>query len=236
MDRVEPTSPLVASALLAPLFDGPPRSLHVIHRCASACQLADNTGVVRACAVTAAALRFPHAVVLQLLPDGASLAVGDGLLRWGGATFAVARWWRPARPRLPALRSRLRDVPLDDLVGSWRDRLGEGPGLTPYADDVLCGVLVSLHAAGHPRADALSAQVLATPLKHSTSATSAALLRLAAGGWCIDAVADYLTALASGVDLAPVERTLRLVGSSSGLGLLEGIAAVVGEAPVDQVA
>lgn len=219
---------MVASSLCAPLLDGPPQVLRVVHRCASACQLADDAGVVRACAVTSAAVRLPHALVLPSLPHEPTLSVGGGTVWWNGHTFSIARWWRPARPHLPALRDHLRSGLLDDLLLGWRDRLGGGTGLTPYADDVLCGMLVALHAVGDARVDRWSAAVLRMPLERHTSATSAALLRLAARGWCIAEVADYLTALAAGTGVSPAAEALQRVGSSSGRGLLEGIAAIVG--------
>lgn len=222
---------MVASSLCAPFLDEPPQPLRVVHRGASACQLADDAGVVRACAVTSAAVRLPHAVVLPRLLAGSTLIIGCGRLCWDDQTFSAARWWRPARPHLPELGDHLRGRPFDDLLHDQLSRLGAGPGLTPYADDVLCGMLVALHAAGDVRADRWSAAVLGTPLERYTSATSAALLRLAARGWCIDAVADYLTALAAGTGIPPATETLQRVGSSSGRGLLEGITAVVGEVP-----
>ena len=116
------------------------------------------------------------------------------------------------------------------------DRLGAGPGLTPYADDVLCGMLVALRAAGHHQAERWSAIVAAAALEQRTTATSAALLRLAAGGWCIDQVADYLTAVASGCGVEAAARELRQVGDSSGRGLIEGITALVGDAAVGAAA
>lgn len=236
MATADPNSSLVASVLCAPLLDGPLRSLRVVHRSASACQLADDAGVVRTCAVSSGTLRFPHSVVLPQLPSGPALTIGTGKLDWGGVTFAVTRWWRPARPLLPSLRSRVREGPLGDRLPRWRDRLGEGPGLTPYADDVLCGTLTALRAASHPAVDTLAAAVMSTPLERYTTATSAALLRLAAEGWCIDPVAEYLRALATSTVTAPAARALGAVGSSSGRGLIEGITAVIGEAPVVRAA
>ena len=236
MSLVEPTSSLAASALLAPLFDGPPVSLHVVNRCTSAVQLADEAGVVRGSAVTSAAVRFPHAVVLPKLPDEPALTVGDRALSWGCTTFSVARWWMPAQPRLPMLLTRVRGRVLDDAWLRWRDRLGEGPGLTPYADDVICGILLTLRAAGDSRADGWAAAVLAFPLKRYTSAASAAMLRLAAAGWCIDQVSDYLLALSTGRGIPAAEQALRGVGSSSGEGLIEGITAVVGGASLGAAA
>lgn len=107
------------------------------------------------------------------------------------------------------------------------DRLGAGPGLTPYADDVLCGMLVALRAAGHHQAERWSAIVAAAALEQRTTATSAALVRLAADGWCIDPLADHLNAIATGCAVENSARALGRVGHSSGHGLLEGVAAVV---------
>ncbi len=220
---------MVASSLCASILDGPPQPLWVIHRSMAACQLADAEGIVRACAVTAAGIRLPHAVVLPTLPAGPRLTAGSGRLRWDTHSYPVARWWRPARPQLPTLLPQLRGRSLDTVVHRWLGRVGAGPGLTPYADDVLCGMLVALRAAGHWHAERWSAAVRATPLERSTTATSAALLRLAADGWCIGPVADYLTALATGSGVHTAERELRQVGHSSGRGLLAGITAVVGD-------
>jgi Protein of unknown function (DUF2877) len=224
--------PMVASVLCASLLDGPSQPLQVVHRSRAAYQLADRHGKVRLCLATATAVRLPYSVTVRRLPDGSEGgAIGDGRLAWGGHTYRVARWWTPARPDHPTLRRRVRCGPVDNLVRTWRHRLGRGVGLTPYDDDVTCGALVTLHAARDPRATGLSREVLCTPLEQATTATSAALLRAAAGGWCIDAVAAYLASLAAEKPASAETAALLDVGASSGHGLLEGMTRVCGAAP-----
>jgi hypothetical protein len=101
--------------------------------------------------------------------------------------------------------------------------LGRGGGLTPYGDDILCGALVALRAAGAPAASLLSQRLTAARLEQRTTAVSAALLRLAADGWCIDQLAAYLHAQAAGVEISAARAALLEVGGSSGRGLLQGV-------------
>ncbi len=223
--------PLTASTLCAPLIDGPRQPLRVAQMSRQAWQLADQNDVVVASLVSPTAVRLPNAFLLPGRTPTAdaspSLWVGDGALDWDGTRLRVARWWRPARPRLVALRLRLRLETAVALRRGWRRLLGRGPGLTPYGDDVLCGALVALHATGHPVAAVWSADVVATPLEALTTATSAGLLRLAAEGWCIDEVAAYLTAVSRGSGLDAATAGLLAVGHSSGQGLIDGINRVV---------
>lgn len=232
---------MTASILCASLLDGPRQPLCVAHRSRGAYQLADRHGMVRVCLADTSAIRLPHALTVRRLPPPPdSVDVGGGCLRWGATTYRVARWWLPARPSVPGLHRGLHErAAVDlrtrwaamDLRTRWQRRLGHGDGLTPYGDDVVCGALIALHATGEPAAVAVSHEVAAAPLERHTTATSAALLRFAAAGWCIDAVAEYLTALASGHDLGAARAALLAVGSSSGRGLLEGIDMVCGAEP-----
>jgi Protein of unknown function (DUF2877) len=222
---------MTASILCAPLLDGLRQPLYVVHRSRSAYQLADRHGTVRLCVADPAAIRLPHALTVRRLPaPTGTISIGGGRLDWGSSAYSVARWWLPPRPALPALRGSWSERAAADLRRRWRGWLGRGDGLTPYGDDVICGALVALHAAGEPAAAQVSQEVAATALELRTTATSAALLRLAAAGWCIPAVADYLRALASGHALSATRAALLGVGSSSGRGLLEGIGMIgVGE-------
>jgi uncharacterized protein DUF2877 len=220
--------PMVASVLCTPLLDGPPQPLRVVHSSSVAFQLADAAGKVRLCLATQAAVRLPSSVVVGRLPvEADDVWVGGGRLRWGRHTYRPARWWTPHRPHLPALLPKIRTA-VDRLIADWRPRLGRGDGLTPYDDDVTCGALVTLRAAGDPRAQDWSRDVLHTPLEQATTATSAALLRSAAEGWCIDAVAGYLARRATDQDASSEKAALVRVGASSGRGLLEGITVACG--------
>lgn len=230
--------PMVASSLASPLLDGSPQTLHVAHRSRLAVQLADATGRVVLGVTFPGAVRLPFACAVAP-PAGASssFSVGGGVLAWGDNVYAATRWWRPPRPRHQALAPAVDDSAVRRLSASWRGLLGRGSGLTPYGDDVLCGALVTLNATRHPGAAALARKICDTHLEASTTATSSALLRAACEGWCIDQLADHLSALAlsalalraltGAVDGAGTRAALLSVGSSSGRGLLEGIALVL---------
>ena len=73
----------------------------------------------------------------------------------------------------------------------------------------------------------LAQDIAGADLERSTTATSASLLRTACEGWCIDELADLLRCLARGEDPTSARDTLLRVGSSSGRGLIEGVATVL---------
>jgi Protein of unknown function (DUF2877) len=222
-----------ASVALAPLLDGPRRALYVAHRSDSAWQLRAGaaSGRVVACLLAPGSLRLPHGVVVPFgLPPGApeSVSVGGGVLNVDGTVAGVARWWSPSAPRLPDLADRVDERAARDLLRTWRSRLGEGDGLTPYADDVLCGGLVALLAAGHPLGARLAAAVDAADLEAATTAISAGLLRQAVHGRCIDALAAYLSALRRApAEVARWRAALEGVGHSSGRAMVEGVSRVL---------
>jgi hypothetical protein len=249
---------MAASILVAPVIDGPHRHLHVVHRSRFALQLADETGRVDFAVTFPGAVRLPYAcAVASPVSASSSFSVGDGVLAWGDdlcntcttpsttwpgvapagptsslVTFTVARWWRPAKPRHHALAEAVDPAGVRRLVDTWPDLLGRGTGLTPYGDDVLCGALVTLSAVQHPDFAPLASDISAASLDERTTATSAALLRAACEGWCIDELAWHLAALATpdpASYAAASRRRLRAVGSSSGRGLLEGVGLVLGD-------
>lgn len=230
------SQPMVASLLLAPWLDGPTRSLHVVHRSRLSLSLAEDSGRVAFSVMFPAAVRLPYAcVVASRAGSSSSFSVGGGVLAWGedeasSVQYRTTRWWQPARPAPvdhPGLGEAVDTAAVHRLTRTWRDLVGRGPGLTPYADDVLCGALVALHAAGHVAAAELAHAVNTSDLEAATTATSASLLRAACEGWCIDELAHYLRALARSEDLTSTGQALSRVGSSSGLGLLQGVATVV---------
>ena len=106
----------------------------------------------------------PMRAVVPSLPSGSSpVSVGDGSwLGWDGsdAVDRVARWWQPARPALdlPCSPTPSTRPPSPASRPPGRPSLGRGAGLTPYADDVVCGALVTLRATGHPAAPRLAAR------------------------------------------------------------------------------
>jgi hypothetical protein len=221
---------ITASSLCAALIDGPEQVLAPVHRSDLAWQLAGSDGRVVACVATSTALRLPHAVVVASLPLRSSpVVVGGGTVGWAGARHRIRRWWQPARPFEPRLRRRIDDATALEFAIHWKADLGRGDGLTPYADDVICGALILLRATRHPMADLIATDLANVDLEDRTTAASAALLRHAADGWCIDPLADYLSQLAAGHDHSAAEKSLLRVGHSSGAGLLEGIALLLDE-------
>lgn len=215
----------VASVVCAQLVDGPACGLHVAHRSSLACHLADETGRVVICLVTHGALRLPHAILVNRLPDPttARVTVGSGRIAWERASVAVTRWWLPARPVLPALGFLLSDQEAAAFAHDWSMTIGRGEGLTPYDDDVVCGGLATLWAAGHPAAIDVAAELRREDLERRTTPVSAALLRLAADGWCLTQLAGYLRERAQGVVDGPSAQLLQQVGHSSGHGLIAGV-------------
>lgn len=240
------SSGITASLVCAPLIDGPVQPLQVAHRARESWQLVDQRGMAVCCVITPRAVRLPNAFVVDSLPRGASpISVGGGSLGWGGSRVRIARWWRPARPHLLSLRARLHEPSVAAFCATWSDTLGRGEGLTPYADDVVCGSLLTLRAGGHPAAAHIASDVRRIRLERHTTAASAGLLRLASHGWCIDALADYLTALSRPIstDDAHVSprsddsrARLSQVGHSSGLGLIEGVHRMLSPLLVESVA
>lgn len=221
---------LCASTLVRSLLDGAVRPLRAVDRTSTAWQLCDHTGRVVACLGASSGWRLPYAFVVDALPAAdAELSVGAGALNIDGQCLRPRRWWRPARPVLRSLP--VRPTAISGVASRWRDELGRGPGLTPYADDVICGSLVAFAAADV--GSELRTAVAAYDLERRTTAVSAALLRLACDGWCIDEVAGYLTALEAnaggrpGADLIERRGRLLAVGHSSGRGLLRGIDSVL---------
>ncbi|MGH3508481.1 MAG: DUF2877 domain-containing protein [Nocardioidaceae bacterium] len=217
-----------ASVLAAPLVDGPTRILRVAHASRLAWQLADDHDRVVTCVIFPGAVRLPHAMAVPELSAAPSLvSVGGGVITLSGRSLPLTRWWRPARPRTSALRRRVVVSSVHDLAARVPRLIGLGAGLTPYGDDVVCGALVACSAIGIQEGAALVDAVSALDLDRRTTATSALLLRHAVSGYCIDEVADYLHALATGRKVDQARRTLLAVGHSSGAGLLEGIHRVV---------
>lgn len=236
---------MAASVLLAPWLDGPAQPLHVVHRSRLALTVADGSGRVAFSVMFPGAVRLPYACAVAPRAGTGStsspLSVGDGVLAWSNDGHAqvrhrVTRWWTPARPRPehhPTLQRAVDEAAVRRLTGSWRDRLGAGPGLTPYGDDVLGGALVTLHAVGHPAVATLATEVTTSDLERSTTAISAALLRAACEGWCIDELAVHLLVLERSTDPTSSERALLRVGSSSGHGLLAGVRMVLPRTAAD---
>ena len=160
-------------------------------------------------------------------PEGLSRAIIDGGARAPATCTAAIE--RVAIPRIQALRAWLGDriggtggaaFPPAQAVGL----LGLGPGLTPSGDDVLCGVLLGLHAIGATAiASELAGSVLsAAPLQ--TTPLSRALLAASAEGEGGEALHRFIAAAssASADQLDCVVENLGRIGHTSGWDALAG--------------
>jgi hypothetical protein len=180
--------------------------------------------------------------------------VGDGQIAWigpaGPVVVRAVREWAPARVRrgtvvasaLTAVRgglpapgalgidaepvSRLTDDPAQAVARL----LGRGPGLTPAGDDVLAGFLVGARAFGLDARRMRAAIAARAPAR--TTALSAALLRHAGRGECIDEVAAVVAALTDHGHPEPALGRLLAVGHTSGSALAVGLAAAAAAANV----
>lgn len=167
--------------------------------------------------VTSDALVLPTA--LRLHTPGArdwGVVVGD-VVRVGGHVVSlpaygirVVRSWRPRQVTAAPDRSDTLD---------WAPLLadvGRGEGLTPRADDVLCGALLAARALGLALPEAL-------PLERTTS-LSASLLVAASKGYAVSSVVDHVTAAVAGSpDAGRTREHVLAIGHTSGEALLEGV-------------
>lgn len=220
---------MAASTLCVDLLAGPRIPLTVEHRGRQAWQLSASGFPLGVSLLTPGAVRLPQAVVVSHLPsETPRLSIGRGALWYDDQRVSVRRWFRPARVTGgQRARRAASDHGLHALLVSWLTHLGRGGGLTPYGDDVICGVMLGLLAAGDPRASWLADGLRDTDLDSRTTATSAALLRCAAEGWCIPEVDRLLRSLSGTRPDPGAVAGLLLVGHSSGRGLLAGLAQVV---------
>jgi hypothetical protein len=150
----------------------------------------------------------------------------------GGQLDAMARI---AVPRILALRAWLRDelvmaglamrpVPLEAL-----GLLGLGPGLTPSGDDMLCGVLIGLQAAGAHRVARALADAVEPIAVQATTRLSCAFLSAAADGEGSEALHAFIAAVMSArmecLDATVVE--IGRHGHTSGWDALAGVVMVL---------
>lgn len=167
--------------------------------------------------VTSDALVLPTAVRLaQPSPHAWGVEVGDVVTVGGdeislpGHGIRIVREWRPRRVSTGSANPTAFDW------ATLLDDLGRGEGLTPRADDVLCGALLAARAFGIPMPDEI-------PVGRTTS-LSASLVLAARAGYAVSAVVDHVThAVAGSADADRTRELVLAIGHTSGEGLLEGI-------------
>lgn len=150
--------------------------------------------------------------------------VAAGVLHLSGVPLVVGRLRDVAVPRVqPGTLRALDALPTPRTVAPLHPAevaglVGAGDGLTPWADDVLCGWL-ALHRAVGLATPAVDAAIRASA--HRTTLLSATLLDCAQRGEVLPQFATFVAALGSPA-LGRAEADLQAVGHSSGAGLLEG--------------
>ncbi|KGN42408.1 hypothetical protein N801_17250 [Knoellia aerolata DSM 18566] len=167
--------------------------------------------------VTSDALVLPTSILLATpSPHPWGVVAGDVVMLGGdvvalrGHGIRVVRSWRPRRVGTAAPSAATVD---------WRGLLadvGRGEGLTPRADDVLCGALLAARAVGIAGPETL-------PLERTTS-LSASLLVAASEGYAVSCVVDHVAAAVAGSpDVERTREQVLAIGHTSGAGLVEGI-------------
>lgn len=215
------TIPAAASPLTLGLVTGRCRSAVVLAAFPTALYLGlpDHSSVLPV--VTSDALVLPTAVRLPGpgphdwgVAPGDVVAVGGGVVALPAHGIRVVRSWRPRRVAT-SLSSPVRF--------DWTHLLaevGRGEGLTPRADDVLCGALLAARALGIARPDVL-------PVERTTS-LSASLLLAASDGYAVPALVDHVTnAVAGSADLTRTRELVLAIGHTSGEALVEGVELVL---------
>jgi len=167
-------------------------------------------------------------------PPRARPALDAAALRAGVAALeeALREALRQLPPALVAPAAALERAVGDldaDAAGSAACRLvGLGPGLTPAGDDVLAGLLVTLHHLGgqdgRALVDALRDAVMPAAGERTTS-LSAALLRHAARGEAAQEVVSVVDAVGGHRPAEPALARLLRIGHSSGHDLARGVLA-----------
>ena len=180
----------------------------------------------------------------RLPPIGGAISLGAGAARLAGTDIRIGRFlnfqMRPfsldAAPQMRARLTELLGVPASeelsekDLTGlshhpaaALPSVLGKGTGLTPFGDDVVCGLLATLLAAGVPGARDLRERALELAAARTTP-LSATLLRRAGAGDVLPAFARVVSDLSTGSDrLTASVSNLRAIGHTSGAGMLLGL-------------
>lgn len=218
VDEFSGEFPGAASTLLADLLMQPGLRLTEVARTRSSVHY--ETGredVPVLCVATPDAVLLPHTFVTPVLPAAPEIV---------DATWRVTRWWHPCRPvgLAPPPADRVAALPCssyDVLVPSAL--LGRGAGLTPEGDDVLAGALVTAHATADPRLDAWCEATREALATRRTTAVSRGMLHHALDGYATPQLADLLTALCRGGDLAGPLARLHTLGHTSGDALLDGV-------------
>ncbi len=213
-----------ATARVAAVLEGAPRAVRELGRSSSTVwyEVAPARVVVLQ---GAGPVRLPCALVTAqpVVLDG-EVTVGDGTLAGASTDIRVSRTVSLRVPELPPPSAgRVRQAcQVVDPADPDLALLGSGPGLTPYADDVIAGHLAAARA-WRLDVDGL-ARGARTAAPTRTTALSATLLAAAADGEVVAPVTALLRALSTdGADVRAAVDRLCEVGASSGRGMAAGV-------------
>src|SRR5699024_1785171 len=173
------------------------------------------------CAVATRLERMEELFEGDRLPAiGETISIGAGAARFDGADIRIGRYLNfQMRPFSTAVAPRMRaqlagllggpapaglsenDLALlsRDPVAALPSVLGKGTGLTPFGDDVICGVLATLLGANFSSAHALRERILELAPTRTTR-LSATLLRRAGAGDVLPAFARVVSDLSRDSD------------------------------------
>ncbi|NLC98584.1 MAG: DUF2877 domain-containing protein, partial [Actinomycetales bacterium] len=175
---------------------------------------------------------------------GEPVTIGGGAVAIGNTPIHVTRLSDYQMPRIDPTRIAVAHARLRTIAGEYLQSseipaetintlrlepaaaldqlLGRGSGLTPFGDDIVCGMLATLLASRDSCAAELRDRVLALAPDRTTS-LSATLLRRAAAGDVLPVFADAAIAVTQHDEHAS-ERIRRLlsIGHTSGAGMLLG--------------
>jgi hypothetical protein len=131
-----------------------------------------------------------------------------------------------------AIRAALRLQKMEELPDLLIKFLGQGRGLTPSGDDLVCGALLSLNRWGHILAAGMNFspanEPVITAAYTQTTSISASLIEMATHGWASERLLHGLDYLMTGKPPLPEAiRSLAGFGSSSGMDALAGMALIV---------
>jgi len=171
-----------------------------------------------ACIDAFAADRAPDEGLGRLLLDTAQLGAETTVLRHAAAPAAALRRWLTA-----AMQDRCADRH-DDLETACT-LLGLGPGLTPSGDDLIGGVMITLHALRKCGSLNCLSRIVRRRMRSDTTPISIAHLSAVMNGMCGASVHDALNAvlLGDGASLASALEGVTRIGHTSGWDTLTGI-------------
>ena len=252
--------PAVASTAIREVLAGTARSGSVLGTSSHAIWILVDDQVVVATANGAPRLPNGVALAGDGFPSefrsighGSPVRIGTGSIDVGGLSLGIVRWWDP-RPSLAAvclesvddatadLPATVPGITADAIANALALRsaamladasarlIGKGPGLTPEADDYLCGVFSTIRVLGEAAGAWRSVEMLdaAAPAiisiaSQRTTTFSAALVRHAIRGEVAAPAAALLRSFAGRGDVPGSHSAVLEIGHSSGPALAAGM-------------